>query len=205
MKVEVTFTEGVLGTLAANKEIATEFIASKHPDFPEADEIAAIENMDEAMERGTTVFPREDGKPFVWDYQVKGVLKEACLAMIETDTITKEDLKKVRLTPYLFKRTIDKQIFPGPRKIFLQLPDGTPEKLPFCERPLRGQTMRGERISLARSEEAPAGTKIEFEIVSRNAKLWDYIKTWLDYGKYSGFLQWRNSGKGRYTWRELKE
>nr|DAT50795.1 MAG TPA: hypothetical protein [Caudoviricetes sp.] len=33
-----------------------------------------------------------------------------------------------------------------------------------CQRPLRAQTAQGERVSLANSEEIPAGSTCEFEI-----------------------------------------
>lgn len=29
------------------------------------------------------------------------------------------------------------------------------------------------------------------------------MREWLDYGKWSGIGQWRNSGKGRFLWAEL--
>ena len=31
------------------------------------------------------------------------------------------------------------------------------------------------------------------------------VREWLDYGAYSGIGQWRNSGKGRFTWEEIAE
>lgn len=205
MKVELKFIEPVLGTLAGDPELAKEFIASKHPESPQKDEQEAIDNLDETIEKASTVFPRHDDKPFIWDYQFKGFFKTACLAMIETGTLTKEALKSVRLTPYLCKRTVDTQIFVAPRRIFLELPEGcNPDKLNFCERPLRGQTQRGERIALARSEEAPEGTTVRFEIIVMNPKLEPFIKRWLDFGRLYGMLQWRNSGKGRFEWKELQ-
>lgn len=196
MKIKVTFIEPVLGTLAGNKELATDYQASKHPDGVQEDEAEAIKDMNEQLEKSSTIFPRENGKVFIWDYQFKGFLKEGIGAIITSDAYTKEQLKKVRLTQYLYKRTIDKLVFVKPRKIFLNLSGD----LSWCERPLRGQTMRGERISLARSEQAPAGTTIELEISSMHKNLWPFIEECLDYGELSGLLQWRNSGMGRFTW-----
>lgn len=45
---------------------------------------------------------------------------------------------------------------------------------------------------------------------------WDYqikgffkdaetVREWLDYGQLRGLFQWRNSGKGRFTWEEVPE
>lgn len=203
MKIEIEFTEPLLGTLAGNKELAEDFIASKHPDGTQKDEIEAIP---EALEKASTGFSRNDeDMPMLWDYQIKGFFKEACLAMIHTDTMKKEELKKVRLTEYLYKRTIDQMIFINPRRIELRLPEGCePNKLEFLERPLRGQTMRGERIALARSEIAPAGTKITITISSLNEKLWPFIDKWLIYGALRGLGQWRNASYGRFSYRKLQ-
>lgn len=206
MKVEIIFTEPLLGTLSGNPEVAEEFILAKHPDGISKEELEAMANLPEAIEKSSTIFARDNNKNLIlWDYQIKGFFKEACGAMIETDTIKQEELKKVRLTQYLHKRTIDRQVFVKPRKIILQLPKKTDKnKLKFLERPLRGQTMRGERISLARSEMAPAKTKIEIEIICMNDKLIDFIKKWLDYGALKGLGQWRNASYGRFDWKKLK-
>ena len=143
MKVRITFTEPLLGTLAGDPKVAEEFIISKHPDAPQEDEKDSIP---EKVEKASTLFPKTpDGKPFVWDYQWKGFFKEACLAMIETDTMTKDEQKKMRLTVYMHKRTVDKQVFTMPRKMMLDLPEGAVQPLPFLERPLRASTMKGER------------------------------------------------------------
>ena len=199
MKVLITFTEPLLGTLPGNKEIAGEFIGSKHPEGIDPDEIRANERLEEAIGKKSTGFARnKEGNPMLWDYQIKGFFKEACEAMIYSETTTKEELKNVRLTPYLYKKTIDKLIFIFPRQIPLQLSD----KLTFCERPLKAQTMKGERISLARSEQASIGTKIEIKITTLNKNLDPYILRWLDYMALFGLGQWRTSGKGRATWQE---
>ena len=205
MKVLISFTEPLLGTLSGNPEIAQEFILTKHPEGISKDELEAQSNLKEVTEKSSTIFPRNaDGQPILWDYQIKGFFKEACAAMIHIEAMTKEDLKKFRLTEYLYKKTIDQLIFVFPRQIVLQLPEGCdPNKLNFCQRPLRGQTMKGERISLARSEEVPEGTKIEIEIKCLNEKHEDFVKQWLTYGALKGTGQWRNSGKGRFKWQEL--
>jgi hypothetical protein len=125
--------------------------------------------------------------------------------MISTETIKQEELKKARLTRYLYKKTIDKQIFISPRRILLELPKGCdPNKLQFKQRPLRCETMKGERIALARSEMAPVETKINIEIVCMNKKLEEYVKQWLYYGTLNGMGQWHGGGWGRFSWQELK-
>jgi hypothetical protein len=69
-----------------------------------------------------------------------------------------------------------------------------------CERPLRAQTAQGERVALASSETVPAGCTLEFTVIALREDLLDYVEEWLDYGGLRGFGQWRNSGKGCFTW-----
>ncbi len=198
LKCKITFTEPLLGTLAGDPEIAKEFILSKRPEGMSEDEVKALTN-DEALAKACTVFPRdEDGKVFIWDYQWKGFFKEAFKAFNMGTIYTKDDLNKAGLRAY--KKSTDLLIFVKPRMCVLKY-EG---ELGWCERPLRGSTAQGERISLARSEEVPAGAKGEIEIVSMNKNLWPYIKAALDYGELKGMLQWRNSGKGRFVWEEIK-
>ena len=199
MKVRITFTEQLLGTLSGNKEIAEEYINSKHPDGKSDEESDA--HPDNELEKSSTIFARDGDKPMLWDYQFKGFFKEACEQMIDSDTMSKKELNVFRLTRYLYKKTIDKQIFVIPRKIHLELPKGT--GIEFIERPLRGQTMRGERICLARSESVPAGTTVAIEVVCLNEKLEPFIANWLSYGQLFGLGQWRTSGMGRFKWDEI--
>jgi len=198
MKYQIEFNEPLLGTLSGNKEIAEEFINSKHPEGHSEEESEM--HPDEELEKSSTIFARDGDKLMLWDYQFKGFLKEACEQMISSETMTKEELKNYKLTQYLYKRTIDKQIFVMPRRIHLTLPEGA--KTEFIERPLRGQTMRGERICLARSESVPAGTKVDIEILCLNTKLEKFIPQWLKYGALLGMGQWRSSGMGRFSFKE---
>ena len=60
MKIEITFTEPVLGTLAGDPAIATEFILAKNADGVAGDEVEALPP-EEAIEKSSTIFPRMDG------------------------------------------------------------------------------------------------------------------------------------------------
>ena len=195
MKVELTFTEPLLGTLAGEKELAKEYIAGKHPsnEFPE-DELEAIESLPEVLEKSSTLFPRDgDNKPFIWDYQIKGFFKDAC-SMLRR--IPKDPNSSLRA----HKKIIDGLIFIEPRKIFLELSG----KLNWLERPLRASTAQGDRVALARSETAPIGTKITLDINLLDARLEGHVKSWLDYGRLRGLGQWRNASYGRFTWRGIE-
>lgn len=191
LNVRLTFTEELLGTASANEDIHREFIASKSPDAATIeDEVAAV-GVEEVVEKAMTIFPRTaDGQPFIYDYQIRGFFKEACGALRKVKDSESEKIKA-------YKKEIDSLIMVEPRQCVMHLPEG--EKIGNCQRPLRGQTAQGERISLANSETAPAGTYIEFTVVYFVKNDEALIKEWLDYGIFKGLGQWRNSGKGKFV------
>lgn len=198
--VKLKFIEPILGTAPKNEDIYRDFIGSKAPDAASVeDEIAAL-GVDEVAEKGMTVFPRSaDGQPFIWDYQIKGFFKDAC-GMLSRVGGKGEDGKKKKvnesskLTAY--KKIIDGLIFVQPRQIPIIF-DG---EVGICQRPLRAQTMQGERVALAMSEEIPAGAEIAFDVICLSDENEAAVLEWLDYGIFRGLGQWRNSGKGRFCY-----
>lgn len=195
IKVRITFTESILGTCPADEDVFRRFIGSKAPDADTIeDEVAAL-GPDAVVAQGMTVFPRmEDGTPFLYDYQIKGFFKDTCGGLRKVSSSKSSKIKA-------FKKEIDKLIFPEPRCIPIHF-DG---EIGECQRPLRAQTMQGERVSLAISEQIPAGATVEFKVVCLSDEHDALVREWLDYGKYSGIGQWRNSGRGRFLWEELDE
>lgn len=193
MKVRLTFTEPVLGTSPANEKVYEDYIGSKAPDAQRIeDEIEAL-GIDGVAEKGTTIFPKTDElDPFLWDYQVRGFFKSACGFL---RSVPGSKSAKVKA----YKKKIDGLIFVNPSQIvFKDYGD-----LHICQRPLRAQTMQGERVALAASEEVAAGATVEFEVECLVDEDMELVREWLDYGKYNGIGQWRNSGKGRFTWEEI--
>lgn len=190
LKVKLTFTEELLGTASSDPEIHEKYIASKSPDAKTIEEEVEAVGVEEVVEKSMTIFPKlEDGTPFIYDYQIRGFFKEACSCLKKVKGTKSSDIKA-------FKKEIDGLIFVEPRKIPMDLHGG---ELGNCQRPLRASTAQGERISLANSEVAPAGTTIEFKVnclVDDDIKA---VKEWLNYGVFKGLGQWRNSGKGRFT------
>lgn len=193
IKVRITFFEELLGTASANPEIHREYIASKAPDAPSlAEEVEAI-GVDEVAEKAMTVFPRNaEGQPILFDYQIKGFFKDA-VGVLRKVPGTKSSKVKA------YKKEIDGLLFVAPRMIPLNLSGD----MGVCERPLRASTAQGERIALSSSETAPAGTYIDIEINCLTKDMHDLALECLDYGKLRGIGQWRNSGKGRYTYEIL--
>lgn len=191
MKVKVTFFEELLGTAAADEDIYRSYIAKNAPDAKTKEQEVEDLGVEGVTEKGMTVFPKMDGKPFLYDYQIKGFFKNSC-GTLRKVTDTKSNKIKA------YKKEIDGLVFVKERKIPLILPDG--EKLGECQRPLRAQTAQGERVALSISESAPAGTSIEFTIMTLHDPLMGAVEEWLDYGALNGIGQWHNSGKGRFTW-----
>lgn len=199
LKVKITFIEGILGTCPNDEDIYQRFILEKgKSNGAEISEDMEVEEMsalpvDEQIEKGMTVFPRmEDGTPFLYDYQLKGFMKDTCAALKKIEGTESSKIKA-------YKKEIDTLFFPAPRKIPFEN-----WKIDICQRPLRAQTMQGERVALAMSEEIQAGASITFTIRYLQNGKDKLIREWLDYGELRGIGQWRNSGKGRFVWEELQ-
>ena len=201
INIKIRFTDPVLGMAPSNENIYEDFILTKQPDldFDRADELEAIRDLDSS--NGMTVFPRdEDGNPCFWDYQIRGFFKDSCglLGYVKgTDETGKRSKTKTntlsgKLTAY--KKVIDGNIFVAPRMIRIH----TDKPIGTCQRPLRAMTAKGERNSLACSEQIEAGAWMEFTVICLNDLDVDLVAEWMRYGALHGMGQWRNSGKGRF-------
>lgn len=194
--VKVTYLTPILGTTSGNPELHDEFIASKAPDAKSREEEIAAIGVDEAVEKSMTLFPRENGKPFVWDYQWKGFFKDTCAAL---QRMKGEKCAKESCGMKAYKKIIDGCIFVYPRKIMFDDFNGEMETL---QRPLRASTAQGERIALANSEMIHEGTSNTFYIETPDTYE-DAVYEWLNHGNKRGMLQWRNAGYGRFTYEVL--
>ena len=182
-----------MGTSSNNPEIHDEYIASKAPDAMSREEEVAALGVGEVVEKSMTVFPRDEQmNPFIWDYQIKGFFKDSCAALKKVTGTESEKIKA-------YKKEIDGLVFVFDRKIKIHNCGSVGE----CQRPLRAQTVQGERVALAHSETVPAGSYIECKVCCLKDDLMNAVKEWLDYGRLRGLGQWRNSGKGRFTWEEI--
>lgn len=206
MKIRITFIEPILGTCPADPEIAKSFVIGKGPDAATMEQEISNLGVDAVVEKGMTIFPKlDDGTPFLYDYQIKGFFKDAC-GMLSRLSKKDENGKKKKavnesgkLTAY--KKIIDGLIFVEPRMLPFQNYGG----IGNCQRSLRAQTMQGERVGLANSEEVQAGAYLECEIICLDESHEDAVREWLYYGRLRGIGQWRNSGKGRFVWDELDD
>lgn len=200
MKVRITFTESVLGTRPADPEVHSHFVASKAPNHKSMAEEIEANGVEEIEERGKTIFSRmEDETPCLWDYQIRGFIKET-LGILYGIPGTKTASDK---SNYRRKKKVDNYIFVYPRQIPLWMPIDKDLSETDCQRPLRASTPMGERTALAHSEEAPANTYFECTIECMIDQDMDYVRECLDYGTRKGLGQWRNSGHGTFTWEEI--
>ena len=205
--VKLTFIDSLLGSEPASKELHQDYVQSLIPeDLYEPEELKAIKEeelqaLKDGDEKGRTVFYRnEDGHPCLHNNHIKGFFKAACKAL-------RDDKSTLSSKITAYKSEIDNKIFvfpdadrPESRMIEIQ----NYGEVTTCQRPLRGQTAQGERIAIADSDMIGPGAYIEFDV------LWlqhdkkpigeALIREWLDYGILKGLGQWRNSGKGSFTY-----
>ena len=182
--VKVTFITPVLGT-QPQKNVASEYLAAKFAENAGQLPDDEIDTLPEMVEKGTTVFHRLNGEPILYDYQIKGFIKEAGRIF--------NGLHNVKA----LRSKIDNLVFVTPRQIELHLPDGA--KTDYLERPLRAETAQGPRVALARSEMLPEGTwfKIRLEVYDGQVTD-DLLRDLFTYGCHKGLGQWRNGGYGRF-------
>lgn len=193
LKVRITFTEELLGTASGNKDLHRDYIASKAPDAEKLEEEVEALGVDGVLEKSMTVFPRdEQGRPILYDYQVKGFFKD-CAGVLRKVPGTKASKIKA------YKKEIDGLLFVFPRKI----PIRTAGTMGKCVRSLRASGPQGERTALATSETVPEGSQIEITISCLTEDMAGLTKECLEYGSLRGMGQWRNSGKGRFTYEIL--
>jgi hypothetical protein len=187
--VELTLTERILGTVPKNREIYANYIASKAPE-PKSDELETVEDLEE---RGWTGFHTSDSGLFLFDYQIRGFLKESLDSLRECGAV---DIKGVR-------RKIDRFVFVSPRQIPILDASGQQIKKPdgVVERPLRAQTMQGERVSLVRSDNVDAGRIIRFSLLVQWTDVFteEVLQRTFARGEFLGLGQWRTGSNGRFS------
>lgn len=196
LQIKVTFIEMILGTSSGNAELHKTYIASKAPDAKTKEEEVAEHGVEEVEKKEMTIFHRmEDGTPYLYDYQIKGFLKNA------TSALSRESTTESYKNKSAFKKVLDGLVFIEERKIPLEF-EGECGSL---QRPLRAETAQGPRVALANSETCPEGTTCVFTIGCLKKGLLKWMKELLDYGVLNGIGQWHNGGYGRFTYEILRE
>lgn len=182
--LKVKFITPVLGT-QPQRDIAEDYLGAKYLEGGGMLPDDELETLPEMLEKGTTAFHKENGLPIYYDYQVKGMIKEAGRIF--------NGLNGVKA----LRSKVENLVFIKPRRIPLIMPEGS--VIDFLERPLRAETPLGPRIAIARSEVLPEGTWFECKLeIFKGPIDDDLIRDLLSYGEYKGLGQWRNGGWGRF-------
>ncbi len=193
MHVRINFEEDLLGSWPADPDLLTRFVNSKAPDpILETEEGDIVP--ERSRESGLTVFPQDAEGIFLYNYMVKGFLKES-------GNVLKEALKIKNL-----KHKLGNLAFISPRKLYLYR-DGV--HLVDCddvlERPLRAETRMGPRVTLVGSERIMAPSYIEatVELIPNKEFDLDTVRQLLEYGRLKGLGQWRSASFGAFSWEEV--
>lgn len=189
-RIKIYFLTEVLGSQSTG-EITTDYIAKKAGVEVPEDE---LDMLPEKLEKATTVFHKDkSGQPMMVAYQFKGFLKNAAQTMNGKYGLPKN-----------FKNKVERMVFIQPRFIPYVLPEGG--EVTFCERALRAQTPKGDRVCLARSEQLPIGTTVSFGISILPGEITESVlKDLLDYGYNQGVGQWRSADYGQFRYELIKE
>lgn len=201
-KFRLVGLQPLLGGVALDKEIFTKYIATKARDFEKENAKEDVENVIDENEKVTGFYRDvETGNVIIKGYQIKGFMKEAAKALKD----------QLGLASCVSK--IDNFVFIAEDNIpvmrggeWIKQPDN------FLERPLRGETPQGPRVSLAKSEQICGDWYIDITVkVIENKKTaksvaldMGVIEELLSYGQFKGLLQWRNAGYGSFRIEEIE-
>lgn len=201
-KFRLVGLQPLLGGVALDKEIFTKYIATKARDFEKENAKEDVENVIDENEKVTGFYRDvETGNVIIKGYQIKGFMKEAAKALKD----------QLGLASCVSK--IDNFVFIAEDNIpvmrggeWIKQPDN------FLERPLRGETPQGPRVSLAKSEQICGDWYIDITVkVIENKKTAKsvaldigVVEELLSYGQFKGLLQWRNAGYGSFRVEEIK-
>jgi len=112
--------------------------ASVHPNKAQTPDHPTEEELAEVVERSSTVFFSDQRGLFLFDYQIRGFIKEATLAMIELG-------EQKEVSKWSYKKVVDSFVFVYPRRIYLMRPTVDLAALP-------NQGMWEERKKIAKTE-----------------------------------------------------
>jgi len=208
-EVELCLLEDLLGTVPKNQKVFSSYLLTKAREAvakdrskgiplasgeanteESAEEVLAVEpeTIGEVEERGWTTFHQDDTGPFLFDYAVKGFLKESARTM-KTYKVGKTEVKQLQ-------DKISRYCFVTPRKIYLGAIDSDHP----LERPLRAMTAQGPRVTVVRSDRVHAGSKLIFQLsVLKGGQIThNMLADILAYGQFQGLGQWRSGSYGRF-------
>jgi hypothetical protein len=190
--------------LAKIEEMYGAPLPEEHRELVLTGDLTALkETFAELDTKATTVFfwDKAAGRPCIGDHMIYGFLKAAAEAISRTKTSKKrgEVMAVASYTQSMINQYIrcDQEFITASQDIRRD-PEGNPV---YLHRSLRAMTAQGPRIALAKSEVLEAGTKFQFKLwVMKDAPIkGEHLAELFNYGQQSGLGQWRNSGRGTFT------
>lgn len=163
------------------------------------------ETIGELDEKGVTCFFREDDGIAIGDHMIYGFMKAAAEAI--TRTRAKKNgtiLGSASYTESIINQHVRcEEEFIVVAKDIVRKGDGTPH---YCVRSLRAMTAQGPRVSIAKSERIKKGSTFSFtlKVLEGSPLTQKDIEDIFSYGETTGFGQWRNCGKGSFTYKLKK-
>jgi len=199
--------EPILGTIPKSRNVFENFVMDQAKTQMEKGRAAEdVDRVPEEVEsRGWTGFYEdEEGRPILMDYQFKGFLKNAAnilKGVVGTKTVKVknpkegESLTKTEKGIANLRSHLENTVFVNPR--YIQLAEKVDDVL---ERPLRAMTQQGPRVSVMRSDMINPGRQytLELRILDGSVVTEKVLRDILSYGEFTGLLQWRNGGYGRF-------
>lgn len=204
----------ILGSAILDTSIFQDYMVDKKKGMTEEERARAQGDMEllppqdyEAVTNKATGFYRDpsNGFPIIKDYQFMGFFKNAGLVL--------KDQEDVKLVAPASK--VDKFLIVSPEWGTLYNAEGEVITKPdsILPRPLKAMTSQGPRTAVAISEQINTGwtTTITVTIIDNpgspksKALTMTTVRELLKYGQFSGLLQWRNAGYGRFTWEAVTE
>lgn len=187
-KLTITLLDKMLGTVPYDKEVFATHVQKKARDegVPEDQLEQEVSSVESIEEKGWTGFFKDENGLFISSHMIKGFLKNAAFVLKEQTKVKNA------------KSKVNNFVFISPKNIYVgkHEPDGE------IERPLRAETMQGPRVALARSDYLKEGTSFYcfIDILDNKEITEKYIRELLKYGEFMGLGQWRNSGKGQFSY-----
>lgn len=191
--VTMWFTHPVLGAKPGTTNLWMEYNVKKAPDGPTREQELSTNTVEDVAAKGVTVFLRRTltGKPCIESFTLKGYFKdgitgkkrqEGSVAYNEKEEAAKAHKSKIASNIYIYPPYIHLQFPPytvkekteeefqetgfGKYDVITTKVDDffTRYRIKNYDRQMKAQTPQGERVSIASSECAPPGTKIEFDL-----------------------------------------
>lgn len=163
------------------------------------------EGADEAGSLAVTGFSADPvtGRLHLWDFQLMGYLKAAAqtleLKVPGKRVAAVSAVTQIQRLAWVFGVSED----PMERRLWLRRADGAYVTEPdgLTDRPLRAQTARGERVSIAVSEQLhpPVWCEARLVLLRGCALRREQLEDVLAYGVFQGLGQWRSGGWGRFV------